>query len=269
MIRTKDNASGKARLDGKKVIVLGGSSGIGYAVAEYALAEGARVVIGSSHAGRVDAAVAALGTKAEGHALDLTDEAAIEAFDHLVFTAGDSLKLGEIGATDLSLARRAFDIRYWGALAAVKYGAPRIVQGGSIVLTTGVAALRPRSGWAFGSSVCGAMEALTRALAVELAPLRVNAVSPGLIATNLWQNMSEEDRRAMYEQAGKHLPVGRVGEARDVAGAYLFLMESAFATGQTVVVDGGAVLVEANVVATGGETVETRDVEFLAISIIR
>jgi len=250
MIRTKDNASGKARLDGKKVILLGGSSGIGYAVAEYALAEGARVVIGSSHAGRVDAAVAALGTKAEGNALDLTDEAAIEAFfngvgsfDHLVFTAGDSLKLGEIGATDLSLARRAFDIRYWGALAAVKYGAPRIVQGGSIVLTTGVAALRPRSGWAFGASVCGAMEALTRALAVELAPLRVNAVSPGLIATNLWQNMSEEDRRAMYEQAGKHLPVGRVGEARDVAGAYLFLMESAFATGQTVVVDGGAVLV--------------------------
>ena len=250
MIRTKDNASGKARLDGKKVIVLGGSSGIGYAVAEYALAEGARVVIGSSHAGRVDAAVAALGTKAEGNALDLTDEAAIEAFfngvgsfDHLVFTAGDSLKLGEIGATDLSLARRAFDIRYWGALAAVKYGAPRIVQGGSIVLTTGVAALRPRSGWAFGASVCGAMEALTRALAVELAPLRVNAVSPGLIATNLWQNMSEEDRREMYEQAGKHLPVGRVGEARDVAGAYLFLMESAFATGQTVVVDGGAVLV--------------------------
>jgi NAD(P)-dependent dehydrogenase (short-subunit alcohol dehydrogenase family) len=68
-------------------------------------------------------------------------------------------------------------------------------------------------------------------------------VSPGLIATNLWQNMSEEDRREMYEQAGKHLPVGRVGEARDVAAAYLFLMESAFATGQTVVVDGGAVLV--------------------------
>ena len=250
MIGMREDTSLKGRLAGKKVIVLGGSSGIGYAVAEYALAEGAQVVIGSSHAGRVDAAVRALGTNAEGHALDLTDEPAIEAFfnatgsfDHLVFTAGDSLRLGEIAATDLSLARRAFDIRYWGALAAVKYGAPHIVAGGSIVLTTGVAALRPRSGWAFGASVCGAMEALTRALAVELAPLRVNAVSPGLIATNLWQNMSEEDRQAMYEQAGKHLPVGRVGEASDVAAAYLFLMESAFATGQTHVVDGGAVLV--------------------------
>jgi len=250
MTRTEENTAPKGRLDGKKVIVLGGSSGIGYAVAQYALEEGARVVIGSSHAGRVGAAVTALGSNAEGHALDLTDEPAIEAFfsavgsfDHLVFTAGDSLRLGEIAATDLSLARRAFDIRYWGALAAVKYGAPHIVTGGSIVLTTGIAALRPRSGWAFGASVCAAMEALTRALAVELAPLRVNAVSPGLIATNLWQNMSEEDRQAMYEQAGKHFPVGRVGEARDVAAAYLFLMESGFATGQTVVVDGGAVLV--------------------------
>jgi NAD(P)-dependent dehydrogenase (short-subunit alcohol dehydrogenase family) len=250
MTQAEDNATSKGRLNGKKVIVLGGSSGIGYAVAEYALAEGAHVVIGSSHAGRVEAAATALGANAEGYALDLTDEHAIQAFfntagsfDHLVFTAGDSLRLGEIAATDLSQAREAFNIRYWGALAAVKYGAPRIVAGGSIVLTTGVAALRPRSGWAFGASVCGAMEALTRALAVELAPLRVNAVSPGLIATNLWQNMSEEDRQAMYEQAGKHLPVGRVGEARDVAAAYLFLMESAFATGQTHVVDGGAVLV--------------------------
>jgi len=250
MIRTEENTRVKGRLDGKKVIVLGGSSGIGYAVAEYALEQGAQVVIGSSHAGRVEAAVAALGSNTRGRTLDLTDEHAIEAFfsatgsfDHLVFTAGDSLRLGEIAATDLSQARRAFDIRYWGALAAVKYGAPRIVAGGSIVLTTGVAALRPHSGWAFGASVCGAMEALTRALAVELAPLRVNAVSPGMIATNLWQNMSEEDRQAMYEQVGKRLPVGRVGEARDVAAAYLFLMESAFATGQTHVVDGGAVLV--------------------------
>jgi NAD(P)-dependent dehydrogenase (short-subunit alcohol dehydrogenase family) len=250
MTRMQEEASHIGRLDDKKVIVLGGSSGIGYAVAQYALAEGAHVVIGSSHAGRVEAAVTALGTNAEGHALHLTDEHATQAFfnmagsfDHLVFTAGDSLRLGEIAATDLSLARRTFDIRYWGALAAVKDASPHIATSGSIVLTTGVAALRPRSGWAFGASVCGAMEALTRALAVELAPLRVNAVSPGLIATNLWQNMSEQDRQAMYEEADKHFPVGRVGEARDVAAAYLFLMESAFATGQTVVVDGGAVLV--------------------------
>ena len=214
MIRTEENTRVKDRLDGKKVIVLGGSSGIGYAVAEYALEEGAQVLIGSSHAGRVEAAVAALGSNAQGHALDLTDEHAIEAFfsatgsfDHLVFTAGDSLRLGEIAATDLSQARRAFDIRYWGALAAVKYGAPHIVAGGSIVLTTGVAALRPHSGWAFGASVCGAMEALTRALAVELAPLRVNAVSPGMIATP----MAEHVRRgpAGDVRTGRQASAGR------------------------------------------------------------
>jgi NAD(P)-dependent dehydrogenase (short-subunit alcohol dehydrogenase family) len=244
------NTSVSGRLEGRKLVVLGGSSGIGYAVAEYAVQEGARVVIASSNAQRVAAAAVSLGTRAEGHALDLTDEHAIQAFfdatgsfDHLVFTAGDSLRLGEIASTDLSEARRAFDIRYWGALAAVKHGAPHMAKGGSIVLTTGIAALRPQSGWAFGASVCGAMEALTRALAVELAPLRVNAVSPGLIATNLWQNMSEAERSAMYEQAGKRFPAGRVGEARDVAAAYLFLMESGFVTGQTYVVDGGSVLV--------------------------
>jgi NAD(P)-dependent dehydrogenase (short-subunit alcohol dehydrogenase family) len=241
---------GKGRLEGKRVIVLGGSSGIGRAVAEQALAEGASVLIASSHAGRVEAAANALGPRAQGRALDLTDERAIEAFfatagdvDHLVYTAGDTLQLAELATADLSAARKAFDIRYWGALAAVKHGSPHIGKGGSIVLTTGIAARRPRPGWAFGASVCGAMEALTRAIAVELAPLRVNAVSPGMIATNLWRNMSEGDRQAMYEKAGKSLPVGRVGEARDVAAAYLFLMEGAFTTGQTYVVDGGAVLV--------------------------
>jgi NAD(P)-dependent dehydrogenase (short-subunit alcohol dehydrogenase family) len=240
------------RLEGKKVAVLGGSSGIGYAVAEYALAQGAEVVIASSDPGRVAMAVESLGSRASirGHTLDLTDEPAIQAFfgetgrfDHLVFTAGDSLARGTIEATDLSLARRAFEIRYWGALAAVKYGVPNIATGGSIVLTTGIAALRPRQGWAVVASVCGAMEALTRALAVELAPLRVNAVSPGLIATNLWRDMPDADRQTLYAQASERLPAGRVGEGHDVAAAYLYLMENAFATGQVHVVDGGGVLV--------------------------
>jgi NAD(P)-dependent dehydrogenase (short-subunit alcohol dehydrogenase family) len=250
MEQSRERIGTPGRLDGKRVIVLGGSSGIGYAVAEQAVAEGASVLIGSSHAGRVKSAASALGGDAQGHAVDLSDEHAIRAFfdtagtfDHLVYTAGDTLRLAELSTVDLSTARNAFDIRYWGALTAVKYGSPYIRKGGSIVLTTGVAALRPRKGWALGASVCGAMEALTRALAVELAPLRVNAVSPGLIATNLWQNMAEEDRQQMYEQAGRNLPVGRVGEAHDVAAAYLFLMESGFASGQTYVVDGGAVLV--------------------------
>jgi NAD(P)-dependent dehydrogenase (short-subunit alcohol dehydrogenase family) len=185
----------------KRVIVLGGTSGIGWEVARRSAGQGAQVVIASSSAERVRKAVADLGGKAEGRALDLADEPSIQAFfqttgafDHLVFTAGDTLRLSELASTDLQQARRAFDIRYWGALAAVKYGSAHIRAGGSIVLTTGIAGARPRKGWVFGASVCGAMDGLTRALAVELAPIRVNAVSPGIVRTNLWQNIPEQDR---------------------------------------------------------------------------
>jgi NAD(P)-dependent dehydrogenase (short-subunit alcohol dehydrogenase family) len=125
----------------------------------------------------------------------------------------------------------------------VKYGSPQIRKEGSIVLTTGVAGQRPHKGWVIAASVCGTIEALTRALAIELAPIRVNAVSPGVVRTDLWRNMNETERAQLYESVGSSLPVGRVGEAEDVAQAYLFLMQEGFSTGQTVVVDGDTVLV--------------------------
>ena len=93
------------------------------------------------------------------------------------------------------------------------------------------------------ASVCGTIESLTRALALQLAPIRVNAVSPGVVRTNLWQNMPAPEQERLYESVGNSLPVGRVGEAHDVAQAYLFLMQEEFSTGQTLVVDGGTVLV--------------------------
>ena len=236
--------------ENKRVVIIGGSSGIGLAVAEEAASQGADVVIVSSKAERVQEAIQSIGGNVRGEAVDVFDEKSVEsfftnidAFDHLVFTAGDSLQLHELADTDLKQARHAFELRYWAALAAVKYGSPHIRKGGSIVLTTGVAGRRPLKGWAVAASVCGTIEALTRALAVELAPIRVNAVSPGVVRTNLWQNMSPEEREQLFESVGKRLPVGRVGEAHDIAQAYLFLMQEGFSTGQTVVVDGGTVLV--------------------------
>ncbi|MDX6459841.1 MAG: hypothetical protein QOE55_3538 [Acidobacteriaceae bacterium] len=240
----------KIGLQGKRVIILGGSSGIVLAVAEQATSQGANVVVVSSNSERVKKAIQTVGGDAEGQTVDLSDEQAVAAiftklgsFDHLIFTAGDSLHVHELAATDLKQARRAFELRYWSALAAVKYGSPHIRKGGSIVLTTGVAGRRPHKGWVVAASVCGTIEALTRALAIELAPIRVNAVSPGVVRTNLWQNMSAADREHLYESVGDSLPVGRVGEAEDIAQAYLFLMQEGFSTGQTVVVDGGTVLV--------------------------
>jgi len=140
----------------------------------------------------------------------------IGGFDHLVFTAGDTLQLDELAATDLTKARRAFELRYWAVLAAVKYASPQIRKDGSIVLTTGVAGRRPHKGWTVAASVCGTIEALTRALAVELAPIRVNAVCPGVVRTNLWQSMNADAREHLYESVGKSLLVGRVGEACEI-----------------------------------------------------
>jgi NAD(P)-dependent dehydrogenase (short-subunit alcohol dehydrogenase family) len=213
---------------GKRVVILGGSSGIGLAVAKQALLQGADVVVVSSNPDRIQKAVQSLGEGVEGQAADLSDERAVAALftrlgpiDHLVFTAADSLQLQELADTDLTNARRAFELRYWSALAAVKYGSPQIRKGGSIVLTTGIAGQRPHKGWVVVASVAGSIEALTRALAVELAPIRVNAVSPGVVRTNLWQNMDAAERENLYESVGKSLPVGRVGEADDIAQAYL------------------------------------------------
>jgi NAD(P)-dependent dehydrogenase (short-subunit alcohol dehydrogenase family) len=237
-------------LGGKRIVVLGGSSGIGLAIAQGAAHEGATVAIASSRKARIDAALAKLPAGTEGHVLDLADGDATQAlfarlgsFDHLVFTAGETLQLGSLATTDVDAARRFFALRFWGAYGAAKYGSSNIRKGGSIVFTSGIAAQRPQAGWALGASICAAMEGLTRALAVELAPIRVNVVSPGVVRTPLWSSMLEADREALYRETAERLPVGHVGDAEEIAEAYLYLMRQGYSTGQVLVVDGGAVLV--------------------------
>ena len=237
-------------LSGTRVVILGGTSGLGYAVAEGAIRQGASVVVASKRAERVHAATASLGQHAEGHAVDLSSETSIKdffgligPFDHLVYTAGDSLLVGALDTIDVAAARDFFGVRVWGAFAAVKYGAPLIRDGGSVVLTTGAAGRRPQRGWTVTAALCTAMEGLTRALAVELAPVRVNLVCPGVVRTPLWSGMPDDEREAMYQHIGSVLPVGRVGTPEDVAEAYLYLMRERYSTGQIVVVDGGHVLV--------------------------
>jgi NAD(P)-dependent dehydrogenase (short-subunit alcohol dehydrogenase family) len=237
-------------LSGKRIIVLGGTSGIGLATAKAAQGEGAEIVVASSQQQRVDGALKSLHGGAEGSVADLSDETQVQnlfkrvgAFDHLVYTAGETVKLETLNAVQIDRARGFINIRFWGAFLAAKYGSPYIRPGGSITLTAGVAGRRPRKGWTVAASICGAIEALTRALAVELAPIRVNAVCPGVVKTELWNNMTASDRDAMYRSVAERLPVGRIGSADDLAKAYLYLTREEYSTGQIIVVDGGAVLV--------------------------
>jgi NAD(P)-dependent dehydrogenase (short-subunit alcohol dehydrogenase family) len=237
-------------LAGKRVVLLGASSGLGLATAKAAANEGAVVVIVSSNSQRISQALNELPADSEGHAVDLSNEtniknffARIGPFDHLVYTAGENLNLNKITETEVSKAKSFFDLRFWSAFAAVKYAFPNINTGGSISLTGGVASLRPGAGWSVASAICGAMEGFVRAMAVELAPVRVNSVVPGVIRTNLWASMSETDRQGLYDHVAASSLVQRSGEADDVAATFIYLMKQQFGTGQNIVVDGGSVLV--------------------------
>lgn len=238
------------KLQGKKIVVLGGSSGIGLAVAQAAAREGAEVVIASSNPARVSDALTVMPAGAVGRVVDLLDAEAINrffedvgAFDHLVYTAGEGLKLSPLASMTLGEARTFFELRYWSALAAAKAARGMLRPGGSMVFTSGVAGARPGPGWSVAASICSAMEGLTRALAVELAPLRVNIVSPGVVRSPLWRDMDDAARSALYADQADRLPVRHVGEPEEVAQAYVYLMAQTYGSGQTLVVDGGGLLV--------------------------
>ena len=233
-------------LEDRRVLVVGGSSGIGFAVARAALEAGAKVTIASSRAERVRDAVGRLGG-GEGVQLDVTDEAAVQAFfegsggfDHIAFTAADWAQVDHTRFADLDLAaaETLFRVRFWGALAVAKHGAAHVAPGGSIILTNGMAAHRPQKGLAVATAMAGAVEHLVLGLAVELAPVRVNGVCPGAIRTEAWDELPEAFRQAQEARlAGQLLP--RVGETREAAEAYLYLMRGTYTTGQVLRVEGG------------------------------
>ncbi len=232
-------------LKGKKIIVIGGSSGIGLATASAAAAEGARVVIAGRSAEKLERARGEIGGRPGLFALDVTRDEEVRnfferagEFDHLVITAASGTT-GPFLDLPMKAVEGLFASKFWGQYRAARYAARQIREGGSITLFSGIAAQKPVPGFSGFAAVNGAINALCRALAVELAPVRVNAVSPGIVETPAYAEMPAEERQEFFERAAAVLPAGRIGRPAEVAGAVLFLMRSGFVTGSVLDIDGG------------------------------
>jgi NAD(P)-dependent dehydrogenase (short-subunit alcohol dehydrogenase family) len=231
-------------LAGKKVVVVGGSSGIGLATAAMAKAQGAEVIIASRSADKVKAAADKIGAK--GIVADVTnDDSVVNLFkaigpvDHVVVSAAQ-LKSRPFKTVSMEDARSTLEGKLWGAWRVAR--AAEIKAGGSLTLVSGFLSLRPRPNSAIVGAANGAIESLTRALALELAPVRVNCVSPGIIDTPIRAGMPEAARKDMLAKIAGGLPVGRVGLGDDIAVQILAFMANGFATGAIVYVDGGALI---------------------------
>lgn len=215
-------------LNNARVLVIGATGGIGAATASAFEAAGAQV----ERPGR--------------DTLDILDEAGVAAyfaaqapFDHVVIAAATT-KSGPVRGLAMDDAQAAMDSKFFGAYRVARHA--KLNEHGSLILVSGFLSHRPSASSVLQGAINAALDALARGLALELAPIRVNTVSPGLIDTQEWRGPAPAARQAMFDAAPHRLPVRRVGKAGDIADAILLLATNPYMTGTTVTVDGGATI---------------------------
>ncbi|GAB1824405.1 SDR family oxidoreductase [Herbidospora sp. RD11066] len=234
-------------LEGQTVVVIGRGSGIARAIVLAARAHGARVVVAGRDQEALRTAYDDEGITPEH--VDITDDDSIAALaerlgqvDHVVSTASSRAR-GQLAELDRKALRRSFDTKVIGPVMVAKHFAPHIAEGGSFVLFSGVAAFKPAIGYLGVAITNGAVDFLTRSLALELGPIRVNTISPGVIDTGIWDSLGEEGKEAYFADLRARNPARRIGIPEDIAKAVIFAMTSPFLTGVTLRVDGGEPLI--------------------------
>lgn len=234
---------------GSHVFILGGSTGIGFAAAQLAMDRGANVTLAARSLDKLNAAAERL-PGAHVVVADISSRKSIEAVfenlptvDHLVITAGRRI-VGKLSTEDPDYLLQAVQERVFGVVYAVRSALPILSRNASIVLTSGVLAHRPTAtGTAVIAAACGGVEALVRALALELQPIRVNAIAPGFTDTPLMDGLGQETKAMVLQKAAENSPVKRVGTVDDIAAAILFLLSNGYMSGEIIRIDGGARLI--------------------------
>jgi NAD(P)-dependent dehydrogenase (short-subunit alcohol dehydrogenase family) len=237
-------------LEGKKVLIVGGSTGMGLGTAKLVAAAGAKVTISSRSQDNLDAAAKDIGGDVEAHALDATSDAAVDAFfadggpgggtwDHVIASIGRGGR-GRLPDMSMESAFEAMNAKFWPYFRIAR--AAQIAKDGSLTFVSGGLSRKPATAAALVCAVNGAVEAMTRGLALDMAPTRVNTLCPGTIDTPLWDQFSDEDRKAHYARTAEKLPVGRIGLPEDAGQAIVMLMTNPFATGTVLDLEGGSFL---------------------------
>lgn len=231
----------------QRILIIGGSDGMGLAAAQRLARAGAEVIVAGRSQAKLDAALATIEGHAAGIVLDFRDATLLATaadrlgrIDHLVLAASSNAAWGPFSQLPVAALRNALEgklLGYWQALQAML---PILRRNGSVLMLTGAASRTAMPGTAGLAAVNGAITQMAQTLAKELAPLRVNVISPGLVDTPAYDGMPTAAKQGMFDSAAQHLPVGRIGMPDDIAPAIEMLLDNGFATGVLLDLDGGA-----------------------------
>ncbi|MCJ1302053.1 hypothetical protein MMC08_004854 [Hypocenomyce scalaris] len=253
-----------SKLHSARVLIIGGSSGIGFSVAEACLENGCTVILSSSSHTRIESAISRLHTsypsakssaRVTGHPCDLSTASTLESniqalfekvgtVDHIVYTAGDKLAIIPLAEATLEKVQQAGMVRFFAPLLVAKHAVSHLSPGpaASLTLTTGTVSEKPIAGWSVVAPYAGGLHSMMRNLALDLKPIRVNLISPGAVETELWDSLGKEEFEALKEGHRKKSATGQIGQPGDVAEAYLYVMRDRNITGSVISTNGGALV---------------------------